>query len=223
MNTLPLELAFGALTKTAKGSWNLARGGPVKRGLLGAGIGGGVAAWNTRDMDSSNQRDRTIGAGILGGALLGSLGFRKGSIFGAAVPVPAISRMGSVLGAKGPGLHRTLGKSAIRTAGRAGMFFAEHPRTAIGIGAVAATGIGWGMYEGNVRSATLSPLGLAPGGELNPAYTPEMSQGGIASMTGGTGRLGTGSAIGLGLGQNARRFQGSTAGLTQGLHRRRHG
>lgn len=220
----PIGWAIRGGIKTAKTGWNLARGGPLQRGLLGAGVGGIIGgAQSTND---PNTRIENIAKGALLGGFVGSVAFQKGSLFGKAVPSPAIDRSLNVLGAKGWGWNKEIGKSIGRRSGKVGMFAAENPRTALGLG-LAVTGVGGLTYlesNSNSFSPTIDPaLGQSLQGELNPAYTPEISTQAAANLSGGTGQFAGGRVTGMGLGQNAKAFQNSTYGLTQGLHRGRHG
>lgn len=116
-----------------------------------------------------------------------------------------------------------LAKDAARTVSRAGMFAAENPKTALALGGLAAGGIGAAYYSGNDFSPSMHPF-IGGGASVSTSYTPAASQIATNEMTGGTGMIGTGQVVGSRmLGNNAKAFMASTVGLTQGLHRSRHG
>jgi hypothetical protein len=219
-----LGAILGSAAKVAKGTWGLASGGPLKRGLLGAGIGGAIGA--ASGYDNANLQTESIAKGALLGGALGAIGFRRGSIGKFGFPVPAIGRMGTLTGVKGLGkdLLGASGRFAKNVGTRAAVFAAENPKTALGLGAITAAGVGAAVVAGNSFSPTLNPfLGTGPGGRINPAYTPEMGQYATMRMADNQ-QIGTGGvASGRAMNRNTTEFMNSTMGLTQGLHRGRHG
>ena len=197
MTVLSSLLAMGA-----RGAWKTAKmatGNPLQRALVGAGAGG-LYGYASSDFTGTRALGDAFG-GALGGAMLG-----------------VGSSMLSARGILGSGIGA--GKVALKGIG----FTIRHPQLVAG--GVAAAALGPGL----VMSTMGGQNGVSPslsGVNVNTSYNQQMiaaesmMMGGISPM-GGVGTQQQFTEMQQRRTQN-QRMMNSTYGLTNGLHRGRHG
>lgn len=197
-------MPIGSILKgTARGVFGLARSGPAGRAVVGAmagGLAGGMQGYENPNLGfESMMKGAALGA--LGGAVISRA--PRMALAGAR----AIAR-GTPFSATSMGRWGGIGKKMLG-------FTARHP---IGTATVAA-----GLY--GATQYNYSGMGTSPtmsGARVNTEYhrqaiaMDEMTMGGAA----GLGMVGTAPQM---MNRYHRTLQRSTEGLTQGLHRGRHG